>query len=39
MMCMKRSPKFRSVDAFRLLIGFHISIPLAGCRVRELVSG
>jgi hypothetical protein len=32
MMCTESSPKFRPVDAFRLLMGFHISIPLVGCR-------
>jgi hypothetical protein len=36
---MESSPKFRPVDAFRLLVGFHISIPLVSCRTRELVRG
>jgi hypothetical protein len=39
MMCTESSPKFRLVDAFRLLVGFHISIPPVGCRTQELVSG
>jgi hypothetical protein len=37
MLCMESSPKFWPVDAFRLLAGFHISIPPVGCMARELV--
>jgi hypothetical protein len=37
MMCMKSSSEFWPVDALRLLMGFHISIPPVGCRTRELV--
>jgi hypothetical protein len=38
-MCMESSPKFGSVDALRLLMGLHISIPPVDCRTRELVRG
>jgi hypothetical protein len=27
------------IDAFRFLLGFHISIPPVGCRTRKLVRG
>jgi hypothetical protein len=39
MMCTESSPEFYLVDALGLLMGFHISIPPAGCRTRELVRG
>jgi hypothetical protein len=37
MMCMESGSKFRPVDALGFLMGFRISIPLVGCRTRELV--
>jgi hypothetical protein len=37
MMCMKSSSEFWPVDALRLLMGFHVSIPLVDYRTRELV--
>jgi hypothetical protein len=39
MMCMESGSEFRLVDALGLLMGFHVSIPLVGCRTRELVRG
>jgi hypothetical protein len=39
MMCMKSSSELRLVDALRFLMGFHVSIPLVGCRTRKLVRG
>jgi hypothetical protein len=39
MMCMESSSEFRPVDAFRFLMGFHVSIPPVGCRTRKLVRG
>jgi hypothetical protein len=39
MMCIKSSSEFQHVDALRLLIGFHVSIPPVGYRTRELVRG
>jgi hypothetical protein len=38
-MCMESSPKFWLVDALGFLVGFHLSIPSLGCRIRELVRG
>jgi hypothetical protein len=32
MMCTESSSEFWPVDALRFLMGFHISIPLVGCR-------
>jgi hypothetical protein len=39
MMCMESRPEFPPVDALGFLMGFHISIPLVGCRTRKLVRG
>jgi hypothetical protein len=39
MMCMESSSEFRPVDAFGFVMGFHVSIPLVGCRTRKLVRG
>jgi hypothetical protein len=39
MMCMESGSEFWLVDALGLLMGFHVSIPLVGCRTRELVRG
>jgi hypothetical protein len=37
MMCTESSSEFWLVDALRILMGFHISIPPLGCRTRNLV--
>jgi hypothetical protein len=39
MMCTESSSEFRPVDALRFLMGFHVSIPPVGCRIRKLVRG
>jgi hypothetical protein len=37
MMCMESSSELRPVDALGFLMGFHVSMPLVGCRTRKLV--
>jgi hypothetical protein len=37
MMCMESSSEFWLVYAIGILMGFHISIPPVGCRMRKLV--
>jgi hypothetical protein len=39
MMCIESSCKFWLVDALGFLMGFHVSIPLVGCRSIKLVRG
>jgi hypothetical protein len=39
MMCTESGSEFWPVDALRFLMGFHISIPLVGCRTKKLVRG
>jgi hypothetical protein len=39
MMCTESNSEFQSVDALGFPMGFHVSIPLVGCRTRELVRG
>jgi hypothetical protein len=39
MMCTESSSELRLVDILRILMSFHISIPLVGCRTIELVRG
>jgi hypothetical protein len=39
MVCTESSSKLRPIDALGLRMGFHISIPLVGCRFRKLVRG
>jgi hypothetical protein len=38
-MCTESSSEFQPVDALRLLMGFHVSIPPVSGRTRELVRG
>jgi hypothetical protein len=39
MRCAESSSEFRPIDALGFLMGFHVSIPLVGCRTRKLVRG
>jgi hypothetical protein len=39
MMCTESSSELQPVDALGLLMGFHVSIPLVGCRTGKLVRG
>jgi hypothetical protein len=36
MMCMESGSELRPVDALGFLMGFHVSMPLVGCRTRKL---
>jgi hypothetical protein len=39
LMCTKSSSDLRQVDAFRILMDFHVSIPAVGGMTRKLVRG